>query len=428
MAVSGELTDEELKEISKIVTEGKNLDNLDNYRNYLKEFYWVFLPLAKDDDTFNLLQGFEALDDIVPGFQWLTSDQELSLEEMTDLLKRLDNDIMNLIRQAMDIEYSPKMDTAIRRLLKYRPGTTSYELIVLLAEARSLKNGYAELAIKRFLELYPIAPPPPGYNQKLIEQIDNEISFLNKKEIEERKDVYMEERKDDIDSLRRAGKIRLEELKKRDKKEVIKDGLNAMKKIMERTIDGEIDFDLSEYDEKKVDDKLYRLLEILSRGEDKKLGQLLGPVNAWDSIVVEGNDGDDHDCIIFGGCRMWLCRCNEKDEEDGTLPDDEENSDHYDWYYGACDRCASLIPDRRRAIRAALPTGTWMNEYCSDTCMVEHLKYEISHVTTFTRTCELTAQMIDLLVDYEIYSLNFIKNKTKITLQLDNSQDQIEGS
>lgn len=92
---------------------------------------------------------------------------------------------------------------------------------------------------------------------------------------------------------------------------------------------------------------------------DDKLFSYLGPANPFVDAVLDG----DHECCRFGGCRMFLCRCFERYDDD---PDQDvaDLSDDVDWFTGKCDECGTTIPHRWEALRLMRPHGGWVGVFC----------------------------------------------------------------
>jgi hypothetical protein len=83
-----------------------------------------------------------------------------------------------------------------------------------------------------------------------------------------------------------------------------------------------------------------------------------GPINS----MVGESISDDKECLETGGCRMLLCRCYDRLDED----DDES-----DWYTGACEKCSLRIAKRWYAVRVPVEGGGWRGTFCSWECAAE---------------------------------------------------------
>lgn len=84
-----------------------------------------------------------------------------------------------------------------------------------------------------------------------------------------------------------------------------------------------------------------------------ELFRMLGPVNR----AVNVNLTSDHKCSIYGGCRMLLCDCYDKD-----------------WFKGFCEVCLRKIRYPNWALRMPIFTGSWKGCFCSPGC----LEYKIN--------------------------------------------------
>ena len=95
--------------------------------------------------------------------------------------------------------------------------------------------------------------------------------------------------------------------------------------------------------------------------------RIFGPANTQLDEVKELDE--NHICSIYGGHRIYECRCFEimyiNDEEV-----DVEN-ELADWFTGRCDRCFDPIKYKHYAVREPLYNGGWLGCYCSFKCLRE---------------------------------------------------------
>ena len=100
--------------------------------------------------------------------------------------------------------------------------------------------------------------------------------------------------------------------------------------------------------------------------DDTQLFRILGPTN----MLIGVNLAEDHECCRYGGCRMMLCRCFERYDED-IDEDVVDESDEVDWFTGICLECGNNIRHRWYACRRPMISGGWSGCYCSWKCVSE---------------------------------------------------------
>jgi len=91
----------------------------------------------------------------------------------------------------------------------------------------------------------------------------------------------------------------------------------------------------------------------LALQDSLELFRSFGPVN----VAVAMDFTDNINCSKYGGCRMLLCDCYDKE-----------------WFKGFCEVCLQKIKNKRWAIRAPKITGSWTGCYCSPGCTVYNLQ------------------------------------------------------
>ena len=120
--------------------------------------------------------------------------------------------------------------------------------------------------------------------------------------------------------------------------------------------------------------------KLLSLEKNPDLFRLYGPANAIkgrdlfygavDPSIKSGLpevDDEGDECTKYGGCRMLLCNCFEK-------YDDDNNYDPtMTWFKGACDYCFKRIADKSHAVREPMEKGGWIGCYCSLDCLRKSL-------------------------------------------------------
>lgn len=98
---------------------------------------------------------------------------------------------------------------------------------------------------------------------------------------------------------------------------------------------------------------------------DTRLFNIHGPTN-----VLAGSDlTHDHECCKYGGDRMLLCRCFERNRNTDQDEYNADYSDDIDWFHGQCDECGNAIKHRWYAVRLPLIHGGWSGTYCSWACV-----------------------------------------------------------
>lgn len=105
---------------------------------------------------------------------------------------------------------------------------------------------------------------------------------------------------------------------------------------------------------------------------DEELFKIFGPANS----TINEEWSDNHNCTVYGGCRMLMCVEYEQqkvDEEE--LEDDDVNIDNYitNWFTGSCDTCNNKILYLHYAVRKPIPSGGWIGCYCSWKCVHDSL-------------------------------------------------------
>ena len=105
--------------------------------------------------------------------------------------------------------------------------------------------------------------------------------------------------------------------------------------------------------------------DIYYLSEDRKLFSYFGPTN----MIVGVDLGEDHECCKFGGCRMLLCRCFERYDDNQDDQDVPDISDEVEWFTGSCDQCGNIIEHKWYAVRLPLVHGGWSGCYCKWDCV-----------------------------------------------------------
>lgn len=116
--------------------------------------------------------------------------------------------------------------------------------------------------------------------------------------------------------------------------------------------------EMTDYLEKECLRIIYRYQKI----QNPNLLVLIGPVN----LDYMADLSIETECGWFGGCRMFLCRCYDRDNEDGEVDLDDD----FNWFTGSCQYCSKTIPFECYASRIPDPSGSWRGCYCSDDCIV----------------------------------------------------------
>lgn len=183
--------------------------------------------------------------------------------------------------------------------------------------------------------------------------------------------------------------------------------------IQERFGDGDvIENIVNAFNDTKVEGKedLVRIMNesllIDKMRNDEDFFRLLGPVNP--GIGAEGTV-----CELFGGCRMFTCRCYvETDTAD--FPDDELD---VDWFTGKCDYCDVKISRRCDALRMLVIDRGWSGCYCS----IDHTINSMFYVNQKEQeTEEELGEKLELTVQdkYMIYRMRMYYNSiTTIGIQ-----------
>lgn len=124
------------------------------------------------------------------------------------------------------------------------------------------------------------------------------------------------------------------------------------------------------------------------------------------------------ECVIHGGCRMFLCTCFEHYQEE-----DDVVLDNVDWFTGTCTQCCRGIANRYYAVRRPLEGGGWEGCYCSLTCIEDFInkknptcegcekdcKKDESHVCKIDRNYQnfwelkMAQEMMNLLLKKKVY-------------------------
>jgi hypothetical protein len=104
--------------------------------------------------------------------------------------------------------------------------------------------------------------------------------------------------------------------------------------------------------------------------ESEDLFHLFGP-----SFASSGTDFSlNTPCTQWGGCRMFLCVCHERSDDDGEyvdVMDENDNNDSWEveWFRGACDNCHRRIERKHYAVRIPVSVGGWKGCFCSWDCV-----------------------------------------------------------
>ncbi|SNW61916.1 Hypothetical protein ORPV_12 [Orpheovirus IHUMI-LCC2] len=112
---------------------------------------------------------------------------------------------------------------------------------------------------------------------------------------------------------------------------------------------------------------------------------LFGPAN-----VIVGMNLDRKDrCAVYGGCRMLICNCHAKyNDEDNVYEDDGHG------FKGNCAYCKRKIRVRWHGIRIPLLTGGWSEEwFCSDDCLYDLIAERGADAVGTTN------ELVDVIVD-----------------------------
>jgi len=96
--------------------------------------------------------------------------------------------------------------------------------------------------------------------------------------------------------------------------------------------------------------------------ENKQLNQWYGPANPL-LFGMNISDTKHHNCLKYGGCRMFLCNHDNKNENLQIKPG------KYSWFSGKCDMCLNKIEKYHHAVRRPLITGGWSGCYCCFDCV-----------------------------------------------------------
>jgi hypothetical protein len=100
-----------------------------------------------------------------------------------------------------------------------------------------------------------------------------------------------------------------------------------------------------------------------------ELCRVFGPANRFVRADLTKNDN----CSVYGGCRMLLCECFTKENEET-------------WFTGYCQVCLQKIMFQNYALRQAISGGGWEGSYCSFKCLEKYIKkttwnFEISEIS-----------------------------------------------
>jgi hypothetical protein len=105
--------------------------------------------------------------------------------------------------------------------------------------------------------------------------------------------------------------------------------------------------------------------------DDSVLFAIYGPTNTNLDQYVRPNY--ENECSRYGGCRMFLCVCNEQEDPLGQDYSELEETNYEDWFTGNCQSCHSKIKYRHYAIREPQIQGGWRGCFCSIKCLSEQI-------------------------------------------------------
>ena len=122
--------------------------------------------------------------------------------------------------------------------------------------------------------------------------------------------------------------------------------------------------------------------------DNKDLNQWYGPSNP---LLFGMNifDTQHKECMKYGGCRMFLCNHDNKNENLQIKPG------KYSWFKGTCDMCLNKIQKYHHAVRRPLITGGWSGCYCSFDCVHKFYISLFHYENTDTENYETYAIGID---------------------------------
>lgn len=329
-------------------------------------------------------------------------------------------DAMAMFTSCITYEFSVRMQTAVNTLKWLVPDITDEELLIFYRLAENLENGYAMQAINSVMYQQPASAIPiwimldksscePHAECKLADKVDRDemkivqgiINGLDddprsKTELNEREWDLLSNRVLGVDIEDKAGE-RLLEIK--DIK--IDQILETLAFIFRREINVNTTDDtdvtlISNASEQRVVASLpadkQEQLKLFGLAQDDRLFQLLGPANPFQDLEIDP-DWPNDPCVIYGGCRMLICKHFPSDDEDDTLRQFAQ-----DWFTGECEACAKIITKRSHALRIPMIGGGWYGCFCSNlNCIVEAIYDKFREKNIRNAYYRLLANILDLL-------------------------------
>lgn len=358
--------------------EGEKLESGSGYRtaaNYddedvLPSYAYVFSLAKIHPDTLRL---------IIMEFKEITEVQLLSLYTGT--------------RDSAVIGY------AMERIVQGYPSSIKKGKVyrVLYDDAIKSGNVTSQIFLARLVESTANAAPKPLYLRDFTENLLDRLPIL-------------EDYEDQLNDMMEQINISLENINVEDVSEEILNSLETIGfSVKEKENSENIKKQVQKiFQEASKDEKQRLLAPILKNNrqeemrESEDLFHLFGP-----SFPVIGIDFSiKTPCTKWGGCRMFLCICAEK------FDDDEDviyNDDSIDWFRQNCDYCHlfigeetkdARIPKRQWAVRKPRAEGGWIGCYCSWKCVINHLGYTIEQKKKYENEDE--DEIVDENVDENV--------------------------
>lgn len=108
---------------------------------------------------------------------------------------------------------------------------------------------------------------------------------------------------------------------------------------------------------------------------------MLFGINIYDNVHFN--------CLQYGGCRMFLCNHDSKDE----------NGNIKKWFSGNCDMCMNKIEKYHQAVRRPLLTGGWSGCFCSFECVRKFYISVLHYETSDTEYYNTYGYLVDYFED-----------------------------